>query len=47
MSQKLRIGKASKGKEKEITFDPPKLTSNFDSRLKKLFPSRDQQKRYL
>ncbi|KAI5400908.1 hypothetical protein KIW84_065665 [Lathyrus oleraceus] len=47
MAQNLRTGKASKGKDKEATSDPPKSISNFYSRLKKLFPSREQQKRFL
>lgn len=47
MAPKLKIGKSSKGKEKATSSNPPKSSSNFDSRLNKMFPSREQLKRYL
>ncbi|KAI5408764.1 hypothetical protein KIW84_054557 [Lathyrus oleraceus] len=46
MAHKLKSDKASKGKEKATSSNPPK-SSAFDSRLKKFSPSQVQQKRYV
>lgn len=46
MAPKLKLRKESKGKYKVTTLNPPR-SSLMDSKLNRLFPSQQQQKRYI